>query len=114
MKPLFIVGLTCALLAPGKPALACMFDTDCEVGSRCLKSSGSIYGICAGGLAPGNRHDRTPVYAPLDINRSYGNTRSFDLDCGIGGRCLKSSGRAFLEKRSGVYPRRADGPLNPA
>src|SRR5215469_13544283 len=56
----------CLLLAGSVPGLACSFDTDCEVGSRCLKSPGSIYGICAGGLFPGNSNDRQPVYSPLD------------------------------------------------
>ena len=35
-------------------ASACSFDTDCQIGSKCLKQSGSIYGICAGGMSPGN------------------------------------------------------------
>jgi hypothetical protein len=87
-----IATIAIAALLSASPAFACMFDTDCGIGSVCLKSSGSIYGICAGGLSPGNRHDRAPVYAPLDINRSYGNTCSFDLDCGIGAQCVKSSG----------------------
>lgn len=73
-------------------AWACMFDTDCGVGSKCIKASGSIYGVCAGGLSPGNRYDRKPVYAPLDLDKTYGNTCSFDLDCGIGNKCLKSRG----------------------
>jgi hypothetical protein len=71
---------------------ACSFDTDCQVASRCVKASGQIYGICAGGLSPGNRNDNQPVYAPLDLDRSYGNTCSFDLDCGISNKCFKSSG----------------------
>lgn len=80
-----------ALLIAPFPALACSFDTDCEPGSRCLKSNGDIYGICAGGLSPGNSNDRQPVYAPLDVNGTYGNTCSFDTDCGPGSHCIKGN-----------------------
>jgi hypothetical protein len=76
-------------------AIACSFDTDCEPGSRCVKASGAIYGVCVGGLFPGNRHDRVPVYDPLDINRTYGNTCSFDTDCGPGSVCVKSPGSIY-------------------
>jgi hypothetical protein len=79
------------MLPLASPALACSFDTDCQPGSQCLKSSGSIYGICAGGLSPGNANDRQPVTSPLDINRTYGNTCSFDTDCGPGSRCVKGA-----------------------
>jgi len=72
-------------------ALACQFDTDCEVGSRCVKRGG-IYGICAGGLFPGNSNDRVPVQDPLDLNQTVGNTCTFDIDCGPGNRCAKGSG----------------------
>ncbi len=74
------------------PAIACRFDTDCNPGSRCIKKSGSIYGICAGGSFPGNRNDRVPVDAPLDPNRTYGDTCRFDTDCGPGSECVKESG----------------------
>ncbi len=73
-------------------SLACSFDTDCGVGSKCVKASGAIYGICAGGLFPGNRYDQEPVYAPLDINQTYGNTCNFDVECGPGSKCLKGGG----------------------
>ena len=73
-------------------ANACSFDTDCEPGSKCLKSSGSIYGVCVGGISPGNKYDREPVYAPTDPNRTYGNTCSFNTDCGPGSVCVKSGG----------------------
>ena len=73
-------------------AAACQFNTDCNPGSKCLKASGSIYGICVGGISPGNKNDRVPVYSPLDPNRTYGNTCNFDTDCGPGSECVKSSG----------------------
>lgn len=87
LKSIFIA----ALLFP-VTILACSFDTDCNPGSRCAKASGSIYGVCVGGISPGNSNDRQPVYAPLDVNRTYGNTCSFDVDCGPGSRCVKGSG----------------------
>lgn len=74
-------------------ATACSFDTDCSVGSKCIKKSGQIYGFCAGGLNPGNDNDRRPVRDPLDINKSAGNTCSFNTDCGPGSKCLKGNGQ---------------------
>jgi len=84
IKALLIV----ATLAPAM-CLACSFDTDCDPGSKCLKRSGQVYGVCAGGISPGNKNDRQPVYAPLDPNRTHGNTCSFDTDCGPGSKCAK-------------------------
>ena len=74
-------------------AFACQFDTDCGVGSQCLKTGGQIYGICAGGMNPGNSSDRSPVYSPLDPNRTVGKTCNFDTDCGPGSECLKGAGQ---------------------
>jgi hypothetical protein len=72
-------------------SMACQDDFDCQLGSKCVKPrGGGLYGICAGGMSPGNSNDRVPVYDPLDLSRSVGNTCSFDLDCGIGARCAKS------------------------
>jgi hypothetical protein len=87
----FMKFIVLASLLLSTSALACSFDTDCRPGSQCLKTSGSIYGVCAGGLSPGNSNDREPVYSPLDTNRTYGNTCSFDTDCGPGGHCVKGS-----------------------
>jgi hypothetical protein len=77
-------------------AFACQFDTDCGVGSRCLKAAGQIYGICAGGMNPGNNSDRSPVYSPLDPNRTVGNTCDFNT---VESRLLKSKSRFALMRR---------------
>jgi hypothetical protein len=71
-------------------SLACSFDTDCSPGSKCVKANGQIYGVCVGGISPGNTNDQQPVYSPLDPNRTVGNTCSFDTDCGPGSQCVKS------------------------
>lgn len=92
-------------------AYACQFDTDCNVGSKCVKQGANLYGSCVGGLSPGNANDRKPIYDPLDLNRGWGNkstgdarhgnrdadgtrgdTCSFDIDCGPGGKCVNRSG----------------------
>jgi hypothetical protein len=91
-KFLLKISINFLVLVIPSIALACSFDTDCGIGSRCVKSMGSIYGVCMGGLNPGNSYDRQPVYAPMDMNRTYGNTCSFDTDCGIGSQCVKSGG----------------------
>jgi hypothetical protein len=72
--------------------LACTFDTDCSPGSKCVKAQGSLDGVCLGGISPGNKNDSRPVYAPLDVNRTYGNTCSFNADCGPGSACVKQGG----------------------
>lgn len=86
-------------------SMACGFDADCAPGSKCLKRSGQLYGVCVGGISPGNRNDRQPVYSPTDPNRTTGNTCGFDTDCGPGSTCLKSSGSIYGTcLRSGTHP----------
>lgn len=84
-----IIAVTLGLLL-STPLLACQFDTDCFPGSTCVKSGWSLYGICAGGLNPGNNNDNQPVYNQLNPWKKTGNTCQFDIDCGIGSECLKS------------------------
>jgi hypothetical protein len=94
MKSIFLKSAVLTGLLVGAPlsGYACQFNTDCNAGSKCMKASGSLYGVCVGGISPGNSNDRQPVYAPLDINRTYGNTCSFNTDCGPGSVCVKSGG----------------------
>lgn len=103
--------LAMALMLLGSYAVACQFNTDCNVGSTCLKQGNSLYGACVGGLNPGNSNDRKPSYNPLDLNRgslqnpntgdarrrmdsngTYGDTCSFSTQCGVGSQCVKSVG----------------------
>jgi len=94
MKKYIITIMFVLLIAAGfySMAYACAFNTDCQPGSKCIKASGSIYGVCVEGISPGNKNDRQPVQAPLDLNRTYGNTCSFNTDCGPGSVCVKSGG----------------------
>ncbi|MCJ7754602.1 MAG: hypothetical protein MUP13_08560 [Thermoanaerobaculales bacterium] len=63
------ICLAMVLVTPSV-GMACQLDTDCGVGSKCLVSSGQIYGICVGGMNPGNDDDRQPVHDPLDPNET--------------------------------------------
>lgn len=73
--------------------IACSFDSDCSPGSKCARAPGAIYGVCEGGISPGNTNDKQPpVRAPYDINGTYGNTCSFSTDCGPGTICKKQGG----------------------
>jgi hypothetical protein len=87
-----LVVVAIVLLIGVELAVACSFDTDCSPGSRCAKAAGALYGVCMGGLFPGNKYDQQPVYDPLDPNRTTGNTCSFDVDCGPGSVCVKRRG----------------------
>ena len=69
---------------------SCQFDTDCNPGSKCLKSGYSIYGSCVGGINPGNSNDQQPVKYYNDLSGNKGNTCQFNTDCGVGGNCMKS------------------------
>lgn len=95
MRAFLIALAALAALALAEKAAACKFDTDCQPGSTCLKSSGQIYGMCVGGIRPGNKYDKKPVYDPLDLNRTAGNTCKFDINCGPGSTCVKASGSIY-------------------
>lgn len=90
---LVLAFLVASLCSTSASLYACQFDTDCQVGSKCLKQSGQLDGMCVGGLNPGNRNDDNPYSNGLDINKTEGNTCSFDTDCGPGSKCMKGAGQ---------------------
>jgi hypothetical protein len=93
MKYAAIVAFTFLFsLAAAGDAQACRFDTDCAVGSKCLKAQFELEGVCAGGNDPGNDSDRNPYRNQMDTSGKVGNTCSFDTDCGVGNRCFKDMG----------------------
>jgi hypothetical protein len=82
------------MLAPSV-ALACSSTYDCQVGSKCVKERGALYGTCMGGMNPGNANDEQPVERPMDMNNTYGNTCSTRYDCGSRYRCVKQRGSMY-------------------
>jgi hypothetical protein len=97
MKAFQLSGMLLLIVVwfPVNLAWSCAFDTDCQPGSRCVKAYGSIYGVCVGGISPGNRNDREPAHFPLDPNRTYGNACQFDTDCGPESACGKGMGSIY-------------------
>jgi hypothetical protein len=81
-----------ALVFCSSQAFACAFDTDCSPGSKCVKPSGQVNGVCTGGNFPGNKYDQKPYADPFDPNRTAGKTCSFNLECGPGSRCALGLG----------------------
>jgi len=91
-RSLSALFVTAALLGTSS-AWGCVFPSDCAVGSRCLKRGDAVYGVCVGGLRPGNDNDRRPVEKSGDIDKTFGNTCSYDMDCGLKNKCLRRSGK---------------------
>ena len=82
-----LFGLTLSLFA--LPALACTYDTDCSPGSKCSKPRGQMNGICTGGINPGNKNDRNPVFERGNPSSKIGNTCNYDTECGYDMKCYK-------------------------
>ena len=82
----FVLGLSVA------QSMACAFDTDCSPGSKCVRASGQVIGVCTGGGFPGNKYDQKPYMDPFDPNRTVGKTCSFNVECGPGSKCALGLG----------------------
>ena len=94
-KHLIQLGTAIALMLSSTYAISCSFDTDCDVGSKCIKNGG-LYGYCMGGMNPGNSYDREPA---TDLGGGGGWTCSFNTDCDPGYTCLKSGLQGVCVKR---------------
>lgn len=69
---------------------ACTKDFDCGAGSRCLKSTGAIYGTCARDVLDVQEKSLPISSVPLmDKHRC-----DFDADCEAGRTCMKASANA--------------------
>lgn len=87
-------ALAAALFFSSSYAVPCQFDSDCDVGSRCVKNG--MYGYCMGGMRPGNTNDRTPA---TDSGGGGGYTCSFSSDCKVGYECVKSGLQGVCMRR---------------
>jgi hypothetical protein len=92
MKIIFIaIGLmTVLLFICFSRSLACSFDSDCAGNSKCVKTSGLIFGVCSGGSIPGNTSK--PVYSSVNLDSTHEKTCASDADCGASNKCVKYRG----------------------
>lgn len=76
-------------------AFPCSFDSDCDVGAKCIKSGYSSNGVCVEDYGTG-RNPRDSGRKYDYETRSYGSKKGHSCtgsyECGVGGECLKSSG----------------------
>lgn len=77
-------------------AYACSSNFDCDLGSKCIKPSGSMYGYCMGGMNPGNSYDDEPA---TDFGGGGGWTCSSNFDCELGYQCAKSGMQGVCIKK---------------
>lgn len=94
MKAIFTAVLFSCSLLGAAPSFACNYDTDCMPGSKCVKS-GSVKGVCTGGMFPDTTSDRRAVYNPTDPNDKVGNKCAYHTDCGPLSTCDKPNGSIY-------------------
>jgi hypothetical protein len=71
-----------AIVLTSNSAFACMYDTQCEQGNKCLQ------GVCVPEHSSGGDDG-----VPVKRSPSKGKTCGYDDDCDPGARCIKGSGR---------------------
>lgn len=80
--------LALALLG-SEVGLACSLDTECGVGSTCIKSGSSVYGVCT--VSSYGHWGKKPEDSGT---KPYGSDKAGDsctgsYECGVGGQCIK-------------------------
>ena len=95
MKKILKSIITIVFVLPLSSTYSCQFNTDCDVGSKCIKNGG-LYGYCMGGMNPGNSYDRQPA---TDLRGGGGFTCSFNTDCDVGYKCAKSGLKGVCIRR---------------
>lgn len=78
-----------SLLLFSTSSIACRTDTDCTVGSQCLKDRGQLRGRCSQGMEQANDYKRNTYRDPSDIFGEAGDACTLDVDCGAGKYCAK-------------------------
>src|SRR4051812_48446693 len=89
VKQLLVLAAALAA-ALGSDARACDTKFDCAVGSSCVHTDAFSPGVCLGGMFPGNSDDSGPRSLTPISDGTRGKTCSFDTECDVGQRCLKS------------------------
>lgn len=77
------------------PANACSFDTDCNIGSKCVKSATAVKGACLSGVFSGGSTLDLLSYSGESTNganSTYGKSCTFNKECGDGLNCRKAGG----------------------
>jgi hypothetical protein len=78
MRRLIVVTILCLIATP---AFACVFDTDCKPGTKCMDS------VCSGvEVNTDDTDDNVPK------KRATGKSCEDNSDCGQGSLCIKGSG----------------------
>jgi hypothetical protein len=79
----------------GPKALACNFDIDCDIGSKCVKTGYDLKGVCVGNrYTPDPPKDRDPYKPKWNLDKK-GQSCSYDIQCGFSGKCLRTGGSLY-------------------
>ncbi len=88
-------GLVIFLVFAWTGVFACQFDSECDLGYRCIDLGGDSYGWCVPVENPYN-NDLPPWGDHTEVSQDVsGKSCQVDIDCGYGGKCLIPSGSIY-------------------